>query len=140
MQSQGPRNNRQSDPFSQMLFGASRMNQTEQRHQVTQQPPQQHPQQHPPFQQQQRMQFQPQQQQYQEMHYQHPQQHGGQYQQPYQQQQGKKSFKMMNYFKKDDGTLDYEKIGTGFQQVTGIAGQVRPLVKQLSPLLAYFKK
>lgn len=47
---------------------------------------------------------------------------------------------IMSYFTKEDGTLDYEKIGNGVIQVYGIAGKVVPLVKNLSPLLSVLKK
>ena len=63
------------------------------------------------------------------------------YQQPQQQiNKPAQKNKALSYFMKEDGSWDYEKLGNGFQQVTGIAGKVTPMVKQISPLIALFKK
>lgn len=59
---------------------------------------------------------------------------------PMQKHKSGMSNKIMTYFKTDDGSLDYEKIGNGVMQVYGIAGKVAPMVKNLSPLLGLLKK
>ncbi|SDZ03404.1 YppG-like protein [Evansella caseinilytica] len=111
-----------ADRFSQMLFGPPG-----QQHNYYQPP---HQAMHPPNQANYYHQYQ---QQYQ---YPNPSQgHPAQQQPP-----AKGNKKILQYFMKEDGTWDYEKIGSSVQQVSGIAGQFSPLVKQLSPLLAFFKK
>ena len=57
-----------------------------------------------------------------------------------QQQQRQKNNKVMSYFMREDGSLDYEKIGNGVQQVYGIAGKFGPMMKNLSPLLSSILK
>ncbi|MDQ0256530.1 hypothetical protein J2S74_003950 [Evansella vedderi] len=125
----------QRDPFSNMMFGPPRPPMNERPNPFFQQPPRPN-----------------------QMHQQH-----GQFQQPYQGQQqvhpfqgiqnqpgapmqgmppgkGQKGAQFMKHFQKEDGSLDLMKIGNSVQQVYGIYGQVTPLVKQLSPLLSFFKK
>ncbi|MDG5786828.1 YppG family protein [Evansella sp. AB-P1] len=117
---------RQTDPFTQMIFGPPRPQQNHQAEQY--QPP------HPYQQHYQNQYGQP-------FHQGNPyQQHGGQYPYPQQKMKGPKGSKVYSYFLKEDGSLDYEKIGNGVQQVSGIAGKVGPMVKQLSPLWSMLKK
>ncbi|ADU31265.1 hypothetical protein [Evansella cellulosilytica] len=130
---------RHRDPFSQMMFGPPRppMQQAQQYQQ------QYHPQQ------QQVQHIQQPQQQTQHTQYPHPQQQPFQNQPQFPQHMGtpmghqgagKKinSKKMMSYITKEDGTLDYAKIGNGFQQVYGIAGQVTPMIKKITPFITKF--
>lgn len=47
---------------------------------------------------------------------------------------------VLDQFKTADGKFDMEKITTTAQQVYGIYGQVSPMIRKMSPLLANFIK
>lgn len=46
---------------------------------------------------------------------------------------------IIDQFRKEDGTFDYEKIVNHGGQIISIVNQAKPLVKQMKPLLSLFK-
>lgn len=53
---------------------------------------------------------------------------------PYGPQQGP-GYPFINYFKKDDGKWDFDKISNSLNQANKLIGQVDPIVKQVSSFM-----